>query len=67
MSDNSIKLNIHLMRLPDELIDYVILHELAHIRVKNHSARFYEYLSTLVPEPKTLRQKIKKYSPTRYM
>lgn len=67
MSDNSIKLNIHLMRLPEELIDYVILHELAHIREKNHSPRFYEYLSTLVPDPKTLRQKIKKYSPTRYM
>lgn len=67
LSDNSIKLNIHLMRLPDELIDYVILHELAHVREKNHSAKFYEHLSTLVPEPKTFRQKIKKYSPTRYI
>lgn len=66
MSDNSIKLNFHLMRLPDELIDFVILHELAHIREKNHGSRFYDVLATLVPEPKVIRGKLKKYSPTRY-
>ncbi|OGI00604.1 MAG: hypothetical protein A2Y25_07610 [Candidatus Melainabacteria bacterium GWF2_37_15] len=66
MNDNSIKLNIHLMRLPDELIDYVILHEFAHIKEKNHSPKFYEVLGTLVPEPKVLYQQMKKYYPTRY-
>ena len=32
------------MRIPDELIDYVILHELAHTIVKNHSKEFWEIL-----------------------
>ncbi len=44
---NNISLNIHLMRLPDVLIDYVILHELAHIRHKNHSVQFWAYLETI--------------------
>jgi len=66
MDDNSIKLNIHLMRLPDELIDYVILHELSHIKEKNHSPAFYKMLTSLVPEHKTLYERMKKYYPSRY-
>ena len=34
--DNSINLSLHLMRLPDHLVDYVILHELVHTKIKNH-------------------------------
>ena len=34
---NNINLSLHLMRLPDYLIDYVILHELVHTKIKNHS------------------------------
>jgi len=42
--DNNINLNLHLMRLPDYLIDYVILHELVHTEVKNHSHKFWSLL-----------------------
>jgi predicted metal-dependent hydrolase len=66
MDDNSIKLNIHLMRLPDELIDYVILHEFSHIKEKNHSPEFYKVLTSLVPEHKILYERMKKYYPSRY-
>ena len=37
---NDISINIKLARLPSELIDYIILHELAHTRWRGHGARF---------------------------
>jgi len=46
---NNINLNLHLMRLPEELREYVICHELAHLKVRNHSAEFWQYLETLLP------------------
>ena len=41
---NSINLNSWLMMLPDHLVDYVILHELVHIRHRDHSKKFWEAL-----------------------
>lgn len=41
---NSINLNSWLMMLPDYLSDYVILHELVHTRIKDHSQRFWQEL-----------------------
>lgn len=58
---NNINLNLHLIRLPYELIDYVILHELAHIREKNHSEKFWKFLSSLLPEAIELNKKLKFY------
>ncbi len=44
---NNISLNINLVFLPDHLQDYVLLHELTHIRHKNHSKTFWAQLDTL--------------------
>ncbi len=41
---NNISLNVNLVRLPVELRDYVILHELVHTRIKNHSKKFWTEL-----------------------
>jgi len=43
----NINLNIHLMRLDKELADYVILHELCHLRHHNHGAGFHTLLNAL--------------------
>lgn len=43
-SRNDISLSLHLMRLPDHLIDYVLLHELCHTVHKNHGPKFHQLL-----------------------
>ncbi|MCH2023234.1 MAG: M48 family metallopeptidase [Saprospiraceae bacterium] len=57
----NINLSLYLMLLPDELIDYVIYHELAHIKHQNHSAKFWQHLEDLYPGAKELDKKMKKY------
>lgn len=44
---NNISLSLHLMKLPDHLIDYVVLHELAHTKEKNHQRPFWTLLEVL--------------------
>jgi len=46
-SVGNINLNIWLMLLPDYLIDYIILHELAHTREHNHGAGFWKLLDQI--------------------
>jgi len=62
--ENNISLNIYLMQLPDELIDYVILHELCHTKVKNHSSKFWDLLRKVAPKSDIYRKEMKKYSTT---
>ncbi|MBQ4258631.1 MAG: M48 family metallopeptidase [Clostridia bacterium] len=39
-----------LMAYPDEAVDYVVVHELAHLRVLNHSAAFYREIEKILPD-----------------
>ena len=41
-----------LMRYPQEAIDYVVVHELAHIRHKNHGSAFYTLIASVLPDYK---------------
>lgn len=58
---NNINLNYHLALLPEHLMDYVLLHELVHTRIKNHSPKFWAELSRYVLNPKTLRKELKQF------
>jgi len=56
-----ITLSTELIKLPDFYIEYVIVHELCHLKHHNHGAKFYELLSELFPEWKSVRKELKKY------
>jgi predicted metal-dependent hydrolase len=58
---NNISLNIRMLRLPEELVDYVILHELVHTRVKNHSRSFWAELDKLVGNGKRMASRLRNY------
>jgi hypothetical protein len=60
-SKNNINLNMNLLHLPSELVDYVLLHELTHTRVKDHSSNFWDELETVCPGAKKKRRRLKKY------
>lgn len=58
----NINLNINLVRLPHELRDYVLLHELCHLRQMNHGPQFHALLESLCPGHIRLRKELKKWS-----
>jgi predicted metal-dependent hydrolase len=59
---NNINLNMQLMNIPNHLIDYVLLHELVHTIVKNHSPLFWTTLDRYVGNAKAIDKELKKYS-----
>jgi predicted metal-dependent hydrolase len=62
-SRNNISLNLQMMKLPDHLIDYILLHELVHIEIKDHSERFWNRLDQLTDnKARQLAKEVKKYS-----
>ena len=58
-SDGSICLNWRLLHFRPSVIDYVVVHELSHLRVMDHSPRFWDTVATVMPEYKALRRSLK--------
>jgi len=57
--DNNISLNMKLVLLPPELMDYVILHELVHTRVHDHSRRFWTELDKYVGNARAVSRRVR--------
>ncbi len=55
-SDGHIRLNWRLIHLPLSQIDYVVVHELAHLRVMDHSPRFWDTVGSVMPDWRERRQ-----------
>ena len=55
----SVRLNVQLIKLPLRLIDYVVVHELAHMREMNHSERFWKVVGSVCPDYIKLRGELK--------
>jgi predicted metal-dependent hydrolase len=60
-SKGNLNFNYQLYYLPDELLDYVVIHELAHRRYMDHSKEFWAEVEKYCPDYRERRQQLKKY------
>ena len=58
-ADGSIRLNWRLIHFKQSVIDYVVVHELSHLRVMDHSPRFWDTVRSVVPDYAALRSQLK--------
>jgi len=58
-SDGAIRLNWRLIHFRQNVIDYVVAHELSHLRVMDHSPRFWDTVRSVVPDFKNLRGELR--------
>ena len=59
-SKGNIAFSYRLMMYPDEAVDYVVVHELAHLKEMNHSSRFYAIIASVLPDYKERRKLLKR-------
>lgn len=62
-STGRIALNWRLIHFTPFIIDYVIVHELAHLKEMNHSSRFWQLVQKMLPDYKTAREALRHHSP----
>ena len=59
-SQNNLNFNYRILFLPDELVDYLIVHELCHLQEMNHSPRFWELVGEVIPNYRQLSKKLRR-------
>ena len=59
-SKGNLNFNYLLALMPDEVVDYVVVHELAHIRHHDHSPRFYALVASVLPDWRERRALLRK-------
>ncbi|MDO5442375.1 MAG: M48 family metallopeptidase [Bacteroidia bacterium] len=57
----NINLNLNLMRVPEELRDFVMLHELCHLKYLNHGPEFHALLESVCPDHRAKQRALKEY------
>jgi len=59
--DNRLSFSFRLIMAPPQVIDYVVVHELMHIREKNHSSKFWDLVIEVIPDYKTHRRWLREH------
>ncbi|KKH95142.1 peptidase [Methanosarcina sp. 1.H.T.1A.1] len=59
-ADNVLRINFQLLMAPPEQLEYVVVHELCHVKEKNHSSRFWKLVGELMPGYEVHRKSLKK-------
>jgi predicted metal-dependent hydrolase len=62
-ADGKIRLNWRLMHFPLSMIDYVVAHELAHLKEMNHGPRFWDTVASIFPDFRDARAQLKAHPP----
>ena len=62
--DGTLRFNWRVMLLPPELIDYVVVHELAHRTLRNHSADYWALITRVMPDAQERRRKLRETGKT---
>jgi len=58
-SDRNLNFNYRIVTLPQNLADYLVVHELCHLKEMNHSSRFWELVGKTIPDYKKLRKQLR--------
>lgn len=62
--DGTLRFNWRLMMLPPEVVDMVVVHELSHLRVRNHSPDFWKVVEEHIPDYRALRKRLRELEKT---
>ena len=58
-TDGTLRFNWRVMMLERKLIDYIVVHEIAHLSVRNHSSHFWNLVGTMIPDAKERRRRLR--------